>query len=184
MWRSIWIWKRKGLNLAKKDCNVVQSTFHLGERFQGIAICGKDDSSAYWKNSASFTAYSLILLKDRLKSKGLRIESWGVLLYIKCLSLIIFYKVYCSGDNQILHKFPDWNRCPCIFKFADYCWRVYADCRTLRWCPRRQRLEIPRSLPESSSKNTVSESVMQLNYRCRLGIPSVREEEVIVTLPE
>jgi len=41
------IWKGKGLNLAKKDCNVVQSTFHLGERFQGIAICGKDDSSAY-----------------------------------------------------------------------------------------------------------------------------------------
>ena len=31
------------VSVAKKDCNIVQSTLYLGERFQGIAIYDKDD---------------------------------------------------------------------------------------------------------------------------------------------
>jgi len=31
------------VSIPKKDYNIIQNTLHLGEHFQGIAICGKDD---------------------------------------------------------------------------------------------------------------------------------------------
>ena len=30
-------------SVAKEDCNIIQSSLHFGEHFQGIAICNKDD---------------------------------------------------------------------------------------------------------------------------------------------